>query len=159
MPRQPDQHRMKLVSRIPVRRGLLRGRGPALCALGLLVVLCACSSGGRARSPFDGPPPPDGGPSDAEDPITIEVQNLSFNDISVWASRPGGQRRRIARITGKTDRTIRISWNVAVPIGFFIEQTAGRSCTTQLVNVEPNARVWLQIPSNVGQQPCQAGRR
>lgn len=126
--------------------------------LGVLVATSACGSGRQdAASPFDGPAP--SAASRAEDPIRVEIQNLSFNDVTVWSVRAGGDRRRIARVTGKTDETVTINWNVAVPISFFIEQTAGRSCSTPQIGVDPQARIWIQIPSNVGQQPCRAGRR
>ena len=123
-----------------------------------VLALAACGSRNDGRSPFTDPPPAPGS-SSSEDPIRVEIQNLSFNDITVWAVRSGGQRRRIARVSGKTDRTVTIGWNVAVPISFFVEQTAGRSCSTAQVGVEPEARVWVQVPSNVGRQPCRAGRR
>ncbi len=129
----------------------------ALALAGILAVASACSSGGRTLSPFDGPAPD--GASSTDDPIYIEIQNLSFNDVTVWALRPGGQRRRIARVTGKSDDTVRIGWNVAMPIAFFIEQTAGRSCSVPSIGVEPDARVVLSIPSNVGLQPCRSWRR
>ena len=122
------------------------------------VTLAACSSRTEGRSPFTDPPPAPG-QSSTEDPIRVEIQNLSFNDITVWAVRSGGQRTRIARVTGKTDTTVTIGWNVAVPVSFFIEQTAGRSCSTAQIGVEAQARVWVQVPSNVGRQPCRAGRR
>ena len=124
----------------------------------IVVAISACGSGRQdSRSPFNGPAP--AGVSSTEDPISIEIQNLSFNDVTVWSVRSGGQRRRVARVTGKTDETVTIGWNVAVPISFFIEQTAGRSCSTGQIGVEPRARLWIQVPSNVGQQPCRAGRR
>lgn len=144
---------MNSVLRIPVPGRLLR-----LVALAGIVALGACGSRNDSRSPFTDPPRPPGS-SATEDPIRIEIQNLSFNDITVWAVRSGGQRTRVARVTGKTDRTVTIGWNVAVPISFFVEQTAGRSCSTGQIGVEPQARVWLQVPSNVGRQPCRAGRR
>lgn len=133
-------------------------RPPRILALaGILAIASACSSGGRALSPFDGPPPD--GASSTDDPITIEIQNLSFNDITVWAMRPGGQRRRIARVTGKSDESVRIGWNVAMPIAFFVEQTAGRSCNVPSIGVEPDAVVVVSVPSNVGLQPCRSWRR
>jgi hypothetical protein len=128
-----------------------------LALAGILAVASACSSGGRVLSPFDGPPPD--GASSTDDPISIEIQNLSFNDITVWAMRPGGQRRRVARVTGKSDETVRIGWNVAVPIAFFVEQTAGRSCNIPSIGVEADAVVVVSIPSNVGLQPCRSWRR
>lgn len=128
-----------------------------LAIAGVLVTLSACSAGGRTLSPFDGPPPE--GAMSTDDPISIEIQNLSFNDITVWALRPGGQRRRIARVTGKSDERVRIGWNVAMPIAFFVEQTAGRSCSIPSIGVEADAVVVVSIPSNVGMQPCRSWRR
>jgi hypothetical protein len=132
--------------------------GVQLAALVAIVAVSACGSRTEGRSPFTDPPPAPGQNS-TEDPISVEIQNLSFNDVTVWAVRSGGQRTRIARVTGKTDRTVTVGWNVAVPVSFFIEQTAGRSCSTGQVGVEPRARVWVQVPSSVGRQPCRAGRR
>jgi hypothetical protein len=129
----------------------------SLVAVGILVTASACSAGGRTLSPFDGLPP-DGAMS-TDDPIRIEIQNLSFNDITVWALRSGGQRRRIARVTGKSDETVRIGWNVAMPISFLVEQTAGRSCSIPAIGVEANAVVVVNVPSNVGLQPCRSWRR
>lgn len=124
--------------------------------MGMAILAQGCSGGSQTRSPFDGPATP--GSSGAEDPIRIEVQNLNFNDITVWAVR-NGQRVRLGRVTGKQDRTFRVGWNVAVPIAFFIDVTGGRSCTTGQIGVEPNAVVLLSIPSSVGVQPCRVGRR
>jgi hypothetical protein len=134
-----------------------RGTCRILAVAGILLILSACSTGGRTLSPFDGPPPE--GAMSTDDPISIEIQNLSFNDITVWALRSGGQRRRIARVTGKSDEKVRIGWNVAMPISFFIEQTAGRSCSIPAIGVEVDAVVVVSIPSNVGMQPCRSWRR
>jgi hypothetical protein len=121
-----------------------------------LTALAGCSSSGsQTRSPFDGPATGSG----TGDRIRVEIQNLSFNDITVWAVRPGGQRIRVARVTGKTDQNATIDWNVAQPISFFVEQVSGRSCRTGQIGVEPGARVWLNVPNSVGAQPCRAGRR
>lgn len=88
----------------------------------------------------------------------MEVQNLNFNDITIWALR-NGQRVRLGRVTGKSDRTFRIGWNVAIPISFFVDVTGGRSCNTGRIGVDPNAVVLLSVPSSVGVQPCRIGRR
>ena len=130
----------------------------ALTVIALAAVVGGgCSSRTQAPSPFDGSNTR--GVAGAEDPIRVEIQNLSFNDITVFTVRTSGQRRRIARVTGKTDQNVTVSWNVAIPISFYIEQTAGVSCRTGQVGVEPNARVWVSVPSNVGVQGCRAGRR
>ncbi len=114
-----------------------------------------CAARNEVRSPFDG----SGAASSGEERIRVDIQNLSFNDITVWAVRSSGQRQRVARVTGKTDDSVSIDWNVAIPLSFFIEQVSGRSCRTGQVGVEPGARVWVTVPSNVGAQPCRAGRR
>ena len=120
------------------------------------MLLAGCASRNDAASPFDARRA--AGSTGAEDPIRVEVQNLNFNDVTVWALR-GGQRIRLGRVTGKTDQTFRITWNVAVPISFSVDVTGGRSCRSGQVGVDPNAVVWLTIPGAVGQQPCRAGRR
>ncbi|MDX1645655.1 MAG: hypothetical protein R3304_00820 [Longimicrobiales bacterium] len=125
----------------------------------LVVVLCglgACATSRNSRpNPFTG----EGvGGSPMEDEIRVEVQNLNFNDITVWAVRQG-QRVRVGRVTGKTDQTFRIDWNLALPIYFVVDVTGGRGCRTQGVSVERNATVWLAVPSNVGASPCRIGRR
>jgi hypothetical protein len=123
---------------------------------GLLTIGQGCASSREARSPVDGPSTRS--TRGSEDPIVIEVQNLNFNDVSIWTVR-SGQRIRLGRVTGKTDKTFRIGWNVAVPIRFDIDVTGGRSCATANVAVDPNAFVWVSIPSSVGPQPCRVGRR
>ena len=120
----------------------------------MLLVLVACSAcgAGRTRNPFD--------PSSAEgteDRIRVTVQNLNFNDVTVWAMR-SSQRIRVGRVTGKTDRNFTIEWNVALPISFQVDVVAGRSCGTGLVQVDPNSRVRVTVPSSVGLSPCRAVR-
>lgn len=124
--------------------------------MGLLVCTTSCASRNDVSSPFDGPTSSQR--TGSEDPIRIEVQNLNFNDVTIWVVRTG-QRVRLGRVTGKTDESFRIDWNVAVPISFVVDVVGGRSCATGEVGVEPNARVWLTVPGSVGVQPCRVGRR
>ena len=126
--------------------------GVAVLAAGLVAGGCS-SSAGEAVSPFDGPT---GG--DRAQRVRVEIQNLSFNDITVYAVRSSGQRQRMPAVTGQTDEMVTIDWNVAIPISFYVEQVSGTSCRTGQVGVEPGARVWLTVPSTMG-QPCRAGRR
>lgn len=137
-------------------RGRASRLAGTLAVMGIVTLAQGCSSRAQTRSPFDGPAAV--GSSSTEDPIRIEVQNLNFNDITIWALR-NGQRVRLGRVTGKTDHTFRIGWNVAIPISFNIDVTGGRSCNTQQIGVEPNAVVLLSIPNSVGNQPCRIGRR
>lgn len=121
----------------------------------LALMLLGAGSCGTAQSPnpFD-PSDPTGRP----DRIRIEVQNLNFNDASIFAVRQS-QRVRVGRVTGKTDQTFTIEWNAAVPISFQIDVVSGRSCQTGLIGVDRDSRVWVTIPSELGLSPCQAGRR
>lgn len=129
---------------------------PRTLLLVALLGLAGCgASRNDARSPFDGGR---SGGSTAEDPIRVDVQNINFNDVTIWAIRQG-QRIRLGRVTGKTDESFRIDWNLALPIYFVIDVTGGRSCRTNQVAVERDARVWVIIPANVGSQPCRVGRR
>jgi len=132
---------------------------PMIRALPLVLAAALAGCGGGAtggHNPFD--PNSIRGSSAAEDPIQIDVQNSNFNDVTIWAIR-SGQRVRLGRVTGKTDQRFRIAWNAAVPIYFAIDEVGGRGCRTNSLSVEPNARVWIMIPANIGLQPCQAGRR
>jgi hypothetical protein len=128
-----------------------------LSRVAIAAAVVAAAGCGRPRteaaSPFDGPT----GGTEARR-VRVEIQNLSFNDITVYAVRTSGQRQRIARVTGKTDDIVTIDWNMAIPISFYIEQVSGGACRTGQVGVEPGARVWLTVPSTLG-QPCRAGRR
>ena len=121
--------------------------------LAYVLVACTACGGGRARNPFD--------PSSTEgtaDRIRVEVDNLNFNDATIWAMR-SGQRIRVGRVTGKTEQNFTIEWNMAVPISFQVDVVSGRTCGTQQIPVDSNSRVWVTIPSSLGLTPCRAGRR
>jgi len=120
------------------------------------VATAGCGAATSRANPFDGSGPQSAGTS-AEDPIRIDLQNLNFGDITVWALRRG-QRIRLGRVTGKSDETFNIQWNVAIPISFEIDVIGGRGCRTGQVPVERNARIWVAVPSQVGVTPCRAGR-
>lgn len=120
--------------------------------LAFVVVTCSVCGGGRAVNPFD--------PSSASatgDQIRVAVQNLNFNDVTVWAMRQS-QRIRVGRVTGKTDQNFTIQWNVAIPISFQIDPVSGRSCTTGLIQVDSNSRVRVTVPSSMGLSPCRVVR-
>jgi hypothetical protein len=139
----------------PKRLDPARQTASALALLLVATTLSGCASRNQVPNPFDGS---SSAASGAEDPIRIDIQNLNFNDVTVWAMRQG-QRVRLGRVTGKTDETFRIDWNLAIPISFVIDVTGGRACQTGQVGVERDGIVWVSVPANVGTQPCYAGRR
>lgn len=120
-----------------------------------MATVSGCATRNQFPNPFDGS---SAAATGAEDPIRVDVQNLNFNDVTVWAMRQG-QRVRLGQVTGKTDETFRINWNLAIPISFVVDVTGGRSCQTGSIGVDPDAVVWVSVPANVGAQPCYAGRR
>lgn len=118
----------------------------------LLLASTACGSA-RSVNPFD--------PSETRpgvDRLRIEVQNLNFNDATVYAMRQS-QRIRLGRVTGKSDQVFTIDWSTAVPVRFRIDLVSGPSCGTAEVPVDRNSLVWVTIPSVMGLGGCRAGRR
>ena len=125
----------------------------ALLALGVLVATSACGSmRGSPRNPFDGSLE-----QQQENRLRIQVQNMNFNDVTVYAVSLG-QRVRLGNVTGKSDQSFRLEWNFANPISFEIDVVGGSGCDTTPVPVEPGARVWVQVPNEVRVSGCRSGR-
>jgi hypothetical protein len=127
----------------------------ALRATLVLVTLASASAcgalGNSAPNPFDG------AARAGEDRLRIQVQNMNFNDVTVYAVS-AGQRIRLGNVTGKTDESFQIDWNFANPISFQVDVIGGRGCNISAISVDPGARVWVQIPSEVGISGCRSGR-
>ncbi len=134
----------------------LSAAGRFFSTIWMVALATGCGTTTATGNPFDASAIP--GAAAGEDPIRIEARNRNFNDVTIWAVRQG-QRIRLGRVTGKTDETFRINWNVAFPISFEIDVVGGRGCRTGQVAVERSGRVWIEIPLAVGNQPCRAGRR
>ncbi len=124
----------------------------AVFALVTLVGASACGAlGNSVPNPFAG------GAQAGEDRLRIQVQNMNFNDVTVYAVS-AGQRIRLGNVTGKTDESFQIDWNFANPIAFQVDVIGGRGCNTSAIAVDPGARVWVQIPSEMGISGCRSGR-
>lgn len=124
----------------------------ATLAVVALVAATGCGAGSNVRNPFDG-----SAARESESRLRVQIQNMNFNDITVFAVS-SGQRVRLGSVTGKTDRDFRLAWNYANPISFEIDVVGGRGCGTQPLAVDPGARVWVQVPNQVGSTPCSSGR-
>lgn len=121
--------------------------------LGAAVAVSACGSlAGSPRNPFDGSLQ-----QEQEDRLRIQVQNMNFNDVTIYAVSLG-QRVRLGNVTGKTDQSFRLEWNYANPISFEIDVVGGSGCNTTPLPVEPGAMVWVQVPNEVGVSGCRSGR-
>jgi hypothetical protein len=120
--------------------------------MGLVVLAAACAAGSNVQNPFDG------SVEQAQaDRLRIQVQNLNFNDVTVFAVS-SGQRVRLGTVTGKTDGSYTISWNYANPIQFEVDMIGGNGCATPPIAVDRGARVWLQVPGELSTTPCRSGR-
>jgi len=117
-----------------------------------LAFTAGCGISTNARNPFDGSLQ-----QEQEDRLRIQIQNMNFNDVTIFAVSTG-QRIRLGSVTGKTDRDFRLQWNYADPISFQINVVGGRGCDTQPIQVDRGARIWVQIPSEVGMSGCRSGR-
>jgi len=121
-------------------------------ALVACVAAAACGVSTNVRNPFDGSLE-----QAREDRLRIQVQNMNFNDATVYAVS-SGQRTRLGNVTGKTDSSFRLEWNYANPISFQIDIVGGGNCRTQPIPVDAGARIWVQIPNEVGMSQCRSGR-
>ena len=125
----------------------------ALFGVSALLVLTAClGRGGTPNDPFNG--------RRAEGPgrLQVEVQNLNFNDLTVFAIRQG-QQIRLGDVTGKSNREFAIDWDFAVPVQFRIDIVGGRSCRIREINADPGSSILLHVPANVGLSECRGARR
>ena len=104
-----------------------------------------------SQNPFDGSLE-----QQQEERLRIQVQNMNFNDATIFAVS-SGQRARLGTVTGKTDQDFRLEWNFAHPISFEIDIVGGSGCQTPPLPVDPGARVWIQVPNEV-MSGCRAGR-
>jgi len=123
-------------------------------SLGLVILAGASACGTLGNST---PNPFDGAARSGENRLRIQIQNMNFNDVTVYALA-SGQRIRLGNVTGKTDENFQIDWNFANPISFQVDVIGGRGCDTSAIPVDPGARVWVQIPSEVGISACRSGR-
>lgn len=132
---------------------IMRSPRRLLALVAILAVAPACGSlAGGAPNPFDGSLE-----QQQEDRLRIQIQNMNFNDITVYAVSLG-QRVRLGNVTGKTDQSFRLEWNFANPISFEIDVVGGSGCNTMPLPVEPGARVWVQVPNEVSSSGCRSGR-
>ena len=123
--------------------------------IGLLLAVgsSACAQGANAPNPFD-----DTARQAEAARLRIQVQNLNFSDVRITAVGTG-RRVRLGSVTGKTDRDFTLEWDYVDPIAFEIDLSGGgRGCTTRRVIVEPGARLWVNIPLELGMSECTVGR-
>lgn len=126
---------------------------PVLLALSVVLIVSGClGRGGNPDDPFNGRR------TEAPGRLNVEVQNLNFNDLTVYAIRQG-QQIRLGDVTGKSNREFTIDWDFAVPVQFRVDIVGGRECRIGELAADPGATIQLHIPANVGLSECRGNRR
>lgn len=119
----------------PLRPAVLAGALAAVLALG-----CGLSSVGD--NPFQG----GGGPGSGS--IQIDVENLNFNDATLYAIS-SGSRHRMGTIGGKSQGRFEVPWEHQRELRVRIDLLAGSDFTTRPVSVSPGERIQLMIHADV----------
>ena len=104
------------------------------------LALQACSAVAPARNPFEETLR---GPSR----IVLGVQNQNFSDVRIYSETVRGE-RVLGVVTGNSTKEFPIAWDRLDEIHFRLELLAGRSYTTNSVNVSPGDRLDLVIEQN-----------
>ena len=122
----------------------------ALTAIGvsLLIASAACVAGGGRSSgsdPFQGPTAGSRSSRGGSE-IRIQVRNSNFNEGAITAVRPGN-RRRLGRVQGASDREFRMPWTNSDRLYFEIDLLAGPRCVTRAIFVDPGQTLLLVIDS------------
>lgn len=105
------------------------------------------------RDPFEAPATRQGGGQ-----IEVRVENLNFGDATIHALR-GGERIRLGRVTGKSERRFELSWGFSVSLRFEVDLVGGESCGVPPLTVDPGDSIWLRIPIEIGTSRCDSGKR
>lgn len=115
-------------------------RALVLSAIVLAFGGCAALSGGiTANDPFR---------SQAEQRLSVRIDNIHGDDMSVSALAPG-RRHNLGRIQGRSVQQFSIPWSSTQEVRFHIEPLTGRRHTTRGVPVGPGEFVNLVITQPV----------
>lgn len=120
----------------------------SLTALAVALLATGCGGGSMATSSGGGP---FAAASDGPRTISIHVQNLNFNDATLWAVSNSG-RQRLGVVGGKGDAVYRIPWTFPQRLQIEIDLLAGSRCTTEPLQVDPGDSLELQIQLDLSMQ-------
>ncbi|MDA0313325.1 MAG: hypothetical protein O2992_14590 [Gemmatimonadetes bacterium] len=125
----------------------------AIATVCALVLMSVCI--GRLGK---GPDPFGSRAEQGREQLRVEIQNLNFNDATVFALRQG-QRIRLGEVTGKSDGKFTVEWNLALPVEFMIDFVGGQSCTVGGIPADPGSTIWIQVPADICMSRCRGSRR
>jgi hypothetical protein len=111
----------------------------ALLAATAITLLAGCATAGTGASagPFE--------EATTDNEIRIEIQNLNFNDATVWALVQRGERIRLGTVGGKSDAVFNLPWKFSLPLRMEIDMVAGGRCQTEDIQVDPGDSLLLRI--------------
>jgi len=110
----------------------------AVACVTAALLLPGCASAGSG-DPFQG---------EAGESVEVEVVNLNFNDVTLYALRLG-QRIRVGIVGGAQTETFTIRWPTSLPLRFEFRIIGGDRCVTDEIPVDPGDQLYLEIPQNL----------
>jgi hypothetical protein len=113
--------------------------------------LASCLPGSSVQNPFA---------AAARGPtrVHVRVENLNFNDATIYARR-GGEVIRLGDVRGKTHGEFWLDWNIPLPMDFRADLVGNGSCDVRPLHVDPGDEVWVRIPTQLGITPCESHKR
>ena len=100
-----------------------------------LLLSAGCAT---ARSPYEDPNRP-------ADVVEIEVQNLNFNQATLWAIGPTG-RRRLGIVNGKSTQTFTLDWAFSGLLQIEMQILSDGRCLTEQLETDPGDLPYLEVP-------------
>jgi len=117
----------------------------SLLLLPLILLPAGCSHGGRSvDTSFTGQP--------GDRSIRIFVTNRNFMDATIWAVHTGA-RRKLGVVTGKTEATFSMPWDLSTQLWLEVDMLAGGRCTTEALPVDPGDDLELVIDLDMNGSP------
>lgn len=81
--------------------------------------------------------------------LTVHVDNLNFNEATIWLISSTG-RRRLGIAGGKNSTDFTIPWTFSDRVQLEIDLLAGPRCTTDTIIADPGDILQMQVESDFG---------
>ena len=115
--------------------GRMRTARTVLLAIAIVALVASCSQR-RSRRQTDNFPP-----------ITLQIDNQNFNDVTVYLVW-GSDRRRLGVVNGNTRNTFTSRWN-GPTFAVEVDVLAGNRYRGEQVSVNPGDEFVIEIPSSL----------
>ncbi len=118
-----------------VRRGRRASAAGRIALLGVVLTGAAFGCAKSRPAPFT---------SQADARINIEVVNLGFEEITIYAHWLG-QRRRLGTVGGTNTAEFLLPWDWTDELRIRIEVLAGPECMTRPIFASPGDHIFLEV--------------